>query len=48
MTGSLQVLWDEALTHYDFGPQHPLNPVRVKLTFSLATSSACSPRRRSP
>jgi acetoin utilization protein AcuC len=36
MTGSLQVLWDEALTHYDFGPEHPLNPVRVVLTFSLA------------
>ena len=36
MTGSLQVLWDDALTHYDFGPDHPLNPVRVALTFSLA------------
>ena len=36
MTGSLQVLWDEALTHYDFGPEHPMNPVRVALTFSLA------------
>jgi acetoin utilization protein AcuC len=36
MAGSLQVLWDEALTHYDFGPQHPMKPVRVVLTFSLA------------
>jgi acetoin utilization protein AcuC len=36
MTGSLHVLWDEALTHYDFGPEHPMNPVRVALTFSLA------------
>jgi acetoin utilization protein AcuC len=36
MTGSLQVLWDEALTGYDFGPEHPMNPVRVALTFSLA------------
>jgi acetoin utilization protein AcuC len=36
MAGSLQVLWDEALTNYDFGPEHPLNPVRVALTFSLA------------
>src|SRR5215469_2460975 len=36
MSGSLRVLWDEALTEYDFGPGHPLNPVRVALTFSLA------------
>jgi acetoin utilization protein AcuC len=36
MAGSLQVLWDEALTQYDFGPGHPMNPVRVALTFSLA------------
>lgn len=37
MAGSLQVLWDEALTRYDFGPEHPMNPVRVALTFSLAS-----------
>jgi acetoin utilization protein AcuC len=37
MAGSLQVLWDEALTRYDFGPGHPMNPVRVALTFSLAS-----------
>jgi acetoin utilization protein AcuC len=37
MAGSLQVLWDEALTQYDFGPGHPMNPVRVALTFSLAS-----------
>jgi acetoin utilization protein AcuC len=36
MPGTLRVLWDEALTQYDFGPQHPMNPVRVALTFSLA------------
>ncbi len=36
MAGSLQVLWDEALTRYDFGREHPMNPVRVALTFSLA------------
>jgi acetoin utilization protein AcuC len=29
-------MWDEALTRYDFGPDHPLNPVRVALTFALA------------
>ena len=36
MAGSLAVMWDEALTQYDFGPDHPMNPVRVALTFSLA------------
>jgi acetoin utilization protein AcuC len=38
MTGSLAVEWDEALTGYDFGPGHPLAPVRVALTMSLARS----------
>ncbi|HKD89637.1 MAG TPA: acetoin utilization protein AcuC [Streptosporangiaceae bacterium] len=28
--------WDERLTDYDFGPQHPLAPIRVKLTIELA------------
>ncbi|WP_153534383.1 acetoin utilization protein AcuC [Actinomadura macrotermitis] len=32
----LQVLWDERLTEYDFGPGHPMNPVRVELTIALA------------
>ncbi len=36
MTGSLVMVWDEALTHYDFGPGHPLAPVRVALTVALA------------
>jgi acetoin utilization protein AcuC len=36
MTGSLRVLWDESLIQYDFGPGHPMDPVRVALTFSLA------------
>src|SRR5215469_13040215 len=36
MSGSLRVVWDDALTQYDFGPGHPLAPVRVALTFSLA------------
>ncbi|MBO0832020.1 MAG: acetoin utilization protein AcuC [Actinobacteria bacterium] len=30
--------WDERLTSYDFGPQHPLAPIRVKLTIELARS----------
>jgi acetoin utilization protein AcuC len=32
----LHVSWDERLTEYDFGPQHPLAPIRVKLTIELA------------
>jgi acetoin utilization protein AcuC len=36
MSGSLAVAWDDALTRYDFGPGHPLAPVRVALTMALA------------
>ena len=36
MTCTLHVSWDERLTDYDFGPQHPLAPIRVKLTVELA------------
>ncbi|MFC4912141.1 acetoin utilization protein AcuC [Actinomadura gamaensis] len=32
----LTVFWDERLTSYDFGPGHPMNPVRVELTIALA------------
>jgi acetoin utilization protein AcuC len=35
---TLHVSWDESLAGYDFGPQHPLAPVRVKLTMELATA----------
>lgn len=30
------VVFDEALTEYNFGPSHPMAPVRVKLTLQLA------------
>jgi len=30
------VPWDEAMVAYDFGPDHPLNPLRVDLTMRLA------------
>jgi acetoin utilization protein AcuC len=30
------VPWDPALVEYDFGPSHPLNPIRVELTIALA------------
>jgi acetoin utilization protein AcuC len=36
VTCTLHVSWDERLTTYDFGPQHPLAPIRVKLTMELA------------
>ncbi|MFW5420552.1 acetoin utilization protein AcuC [Nocardiopsis sp. CNT-189] len=36
MACSLHVAWDDGLTAYDFGPEHPLNPVRVELTMALA------------
>jgi acetoin utilization protein AcuC len=36
MACTLHVAWDDRLTGYDFGPGHPLAPVRVELTFALA------------
>jgi acetoin utilization protein AcuC len=36
MTCTLHVSWDESMAGYDFGPAHPLAPVRVELTMALA------------
>lgn len=36
MACTLHVAWDDRLTGYDFGPGHPLAPVRVELTVALA------------
>ncbi len=36
MSASLAVFWDDRLVSYDFGPEHPMNPVRVELTMALA------------
>jgi len=36
MACRLHVAWDDQLTGYDFGPGHPLAPVRVELTVELA------------
>lgn len=33
VTGLL--MWDEAVTKYDFGPGHPMDPVRLELTMGL-------------
>src|SRR5699024_3259937 len=30
------VVYDERLTAYDFGPSHPMSPVRIQLTMELA------------
>jgi acetoin utilization protein AcuC len=32
------VVYDRSLTSYDFGPAHPMNPLRVDLTMQLAES----------
>ncbi|MEV0594331.1 acetoin utilization protein AcuC [Nonomuraea cavernae] len=36
MSRTARVIWDDALTTYNFGPSHPLAPVRVELTMALA------------
>ena len=36
MAGPLTLAWDDRLTGYDFGPGHPLAPVRVELTMALS------------
>ncbi|WP_037602245.1 acetoin utilization protein AcuC [Streptacidiphilus rugosus] len=30
-----RLYWDDALTSYDFGPGHPMDPVRLRLTMDL-------------
>jgi acetoin utilization protein AcuC len=37
VSGNLRVVWDDALMEYDFGPEHPLAPVRLELTMELAS-----------
>ncbi len=36
MSDSTLVVWDEVFTSYDFGPTHPLRPLRLELTMALA------------
>jgi acetoin utilization protein AcuC len=36
MPCTLHVAWDDRLTGYDFGPSHPLAPIRLALTMELA------------
>jgi acetoin utilization protein AcuC len=35
MSGRAQLMWDERVTAYDFGPGHPMDPVRLSLTLGL-------------
>ena len=35
-SGPATVVFDKTLTEYDFGPQHPMSPIRVDLTMRLA------------
>jgi acetoin utilization protein AcuC len=32
----VRVMWDESLLEYDFGPSHPMSPIRLELTARLA------------
>jgi len=41
---SSSLVWDEALAEYDFGPGHPLAPVRVQLAMRLVRSMGLTDR----
>ena len=45
MACTLHVAWDDQLAGYDFGPGHPLAPVRVELTIELARALRRARRR---
>jgi acetoin utilization protein AcuC len=36
MSDSTLVVWDDVLSSYDFGPSHPMRPMRLDLTMALA------------
>ncbi|MGW8380971.1 acetoin utilization protein AcuC [Streptomyces sp. ODS28] len=38
MSGGAQLMWDEAVTGYNFGAGHPMDPVRLALTMRLVES----------
>jgi acetoin utilization protein AcuC len=38
VTGKTGLIWDERFLDYNLGPQHPLRPIRVKLTYDLIRS----------
>ncbi|MFG7945881.1 acetoin utilization protein AcuC [Streptomyces cacaoi] len=42
MSGGAQLMWDEGVTGYDFGPGHPMDPVRLALTMRLVEALGVS------
>src|SRR3954467_7001327 len=44
--GPATVVFDQSLTEYDFGPDHPMSPLRVDLTMRLATELGVLDRLR--
>ena len=36
MSSSVQIIWDDVFTTYDFGKRHPLRPLRLDLTMALS------------
>jgi acetoin utilization protein AcuC len=38
MVSGTRVVWDPEFTRYDFGPSHPMSPVRLDLTARLASA----------
>ncbi|MEX2290786.1 MAG: acetoin utilization protein AcuC [Mycobacteriales bacterium] len=45
MSDSTLVVWDDVFGSYDFGPSHPLRPLRLELTMALAGSLGVLDRR---
>jgi len=43
--GPTSVVFDSSLTEYDFGPHHPMSPVRVDLTMRLCEALGSGPPR---
>jgi acetoin utilization protein AcuC len=38
MSGRAQLMWDDRVVGYDFGPGHPMDPVRLALTMRLVAA----------
>ncbi len=46
MPPSTRVVWDPVFTAYDFGPDHPMSPVRAALLVALAAAGALVARKK--
>ncbi|OSC61063.1 acetoin utilization protein AcuC, partial [Streptomyces sp. BF-3] len=40
MSGRAQLMWDDAVTGYDFGDTHPMDPVRLAQDYVAAVRAA--------